>query len=181
MNVVLVCFHYFNFKITRKLNHKTQALTWINQRLQQQHPGQKLLRNAQRLDELELRIKQTIQGKLDRNKHQLATKIAKLGQYNPTITINSYQQKQTHLKQRLISSMQHKLTHLNQSILTSSQTLNAVSPLATLNRGYALVIKQQNGELVSSTQQLNLGERVETKLANGSFVSEITALEKAIT
>ena len=77
--------------------------------------------------------------------------------------------------------MQHKLTHLNQSILTSSQTLNAVSPLATLNRGYALVIKQQNGELVSSTQQLNLGERVETKLANGSFVSEITALEKVIT
>ncbi len=164
-------------QFTRNLNQRTQALTWLNQRLQQQHPGQKLLRNAQRLDELELRLKQTIQGKLDRNKHQLATKIAKLGQYNPKITINHYQQKQAHLKQRLISAMQHKLAHLNQSLLTSSQTLNAVSPLATLNRGYALVIKPPNGQLVSSTQQLKLGERVETKLANGSFVSEITALE----
>ena len=164
-------------QLTRKLNQKTQTLTWINQRLQQQHPGQKLLRNAQRLDELELRLKQSMQGKLDRHKQQLATKTAKLGQYNPKITIKHYKLKQMHLMQRLNSVMQYKLTTLNQSLITSSQTLHAVSPLATLNRGYAWVIKQSNGELISSTQQLQLGESVETKLAEGSFVSEITALK----
>ena len=164
-------------QLTRRLNQKTQTLTWLNQRLQQQHPGQKLLRNAQRLDELELRLKQSIQGKLDRHKHQLATNTAKLGQYNPTITINHYKQKQAHLSQRLISVMQYKLSSLNQSLTTSSQTLHAVSPLATLNRGYAWVIKQPSGELINSTQQLKLGESVETKLAEGSFVSEITALK----
>ena len=164
-------------QLTRKLNQKTQTLDWLKQRLQQQHPGQKLFRNSQRLDELEIRLKQALRRKLDRHQQTLATHTAKLGQYNPKITINNYKQKQAHLNQRLISVMQHKLTTLNQSLARSSQTLNAVSPLATLNRGYALVIKQPSGELIHSTKQLKLGDSVETKIAEGHFTSEITALK----
>ena len=164
-------------QLTRKLNQKTQTLDWLTQRLQQQHPGQKLFRNSQRLDELEIRLKQALRRKLDRHQQALATHTAKLGQYNPTITINNYKQKQAHLNQRLIRVMQHKLTTLNQSLARSSQTLNAVSPLATLNRGYALVIKQPSGELIYSTKQLKLGDSVETKIAEGHFTSEITALK----
>ena len=169
--------NHLQLQLTRKLNQKTQTLDWLNRRLQQQHPGQKLLRNNQRLDELEIRLKQALQRKIDRHQQELATKMAKLGQYNPTITIHNYKQKHEHLSQRLISVMQHKLTTLNQSLITSSQTLHAVSPLATLNRGYAWVIKQPNGELINSTQQLKLGDIVETKLAEGSFISEITVLK----
>ena len=126
---------------------------------------------------MEIRLKQALQRKIDRHQQELATKMAKLGQYNPTITIHNYKQKHEHLSQRLISVMQHKLTTLHQTLITSSQTLHAVSPLATLNRGYAWVIKQPNGELINSTQQLKLGDIVETKLAEGSFVSEITVLK----
>ena len=165
-------------QLEHKLNQKSQTLIWLEQRLKQQHPDQKLRRNAQRLDELEIRLKQSLQTKLEKHQHQLATKIAKLGQHNPVITIGHYRQKQEYLMQRLIKVMQHKLTTLNQSLATASQTLHAVSPLATLSRGYALVVNESSGELINSTKQLKLGDKVETKVADGSFVSQITAVKK---
>jgi exodeoxyribonuclease VII large subunit len=48
--------------------------------------------------------------------------------------------------------------------------------LATLNRGYALVTEQATGQIVSSTEQIKVGDKVMTRLANGHFTSKIDAL-----
>lgn len=166
----------FNQLLQRKLSQKQQAFAWLSKRLQQQHPGQKLARNAQRLDELELRLTQAMHTKIHRNQSRVEAKIAQLWQHNPAVTINNYQQKQDYLSKRLMTVICHKLENLNQQLLNVSQTLHAVSPLATLNRGYALVIKQPSGQLIRSTEQLKPGDIVETRLAEGRFTSEIKKL-----
>jgi len=160
-------------QLQRKLSQKQQSLDWLAKRLQQQHPGQKLARNAQRLDELELRLNQAMQTRLRHNKSLVDEKTAKLWQYNPAVTINNYKQKQDYLSKRLINVILYKLESLKQRLLNVSQTLHAVSPLATLNRGYALVIHQASGQIIRSTEQLRLGDRVETRLAQGRFTSQI--------
>ncbi|MEI6335481.1 MAG: exodeoxyribonuclease VII large subunit [Methylococcaceae bacterium] len=166
----------FHQLLQRKLSQKQQAFAWLNKRLQQQHPGQKLARNAQRLDELELRLTQSMHTRIQRNKSRVEAKTAQLWQYSPAVTINNYQQKQDYLSKRLVTVISHKLENLNQRLLNVSQTLHAVSPLATLNRGYALVIKQPSGQLIRSTEQLKPGDMVETRLAEGRFTSEIKKL-----
>ena len=164
-------------QLQRKLSQKQQALDWLAKRLQQQHPGQKLARNAQRLDELESRLNQSMQTKLRHNKSLVDEKIAKLWQHNPAVTINNYKQKQDYLSKRLITVTTHKLESFKQRLLNVSQTLHAVSPLATLNRGYALVIHQPSGQIIRSTEQLKPGDRVETRLAEGRFTSQIKDIE----
>ena len=46
--------------LQRTLNDQRQRLNWLSKGLQMQHPGEKLQRNAQRLDELEQRLTQAI-------------------------------------------------------------------------------------------------------------------------
>jgi exodeoxyribonuclease VII large subunit len=50
--------------------------------------------------------------------------------------------------------------------------LQSLSPLAVLERGYALVLDEQ-GALVRSTTQLSQGDRVNTRLSDGSFTSRV--------
>ena len=164
-------------QLQRKLSQKQQSLAWLTKRLQQQHPGQKLARNAQRMDELELRLNQAMQTILRHNKSLVEAKIANLWQHSPAVTINNYKQKQDYLSRRLITVIRHKLEGFNQRLLNYSQTLHAVSPLATLNRGYALVIQQPSGQIIRSTKQLRQGDMVETRLAEGRFTSQIKDIE----
>jgi exodeoxyribonuclease VII large subunit len=164
-------------QLRRRLSQKQQTLDWLSKRLQQQHPGQKLARNAQRMDELESRLNQAMQTRLLHNKSLVETTTAKLWQHNPAATINNYKQKHVHLNELLITVIRHKLERLNQRLLNCSQTLHAVSPLATLNRGYALVIHQATGQIIRSTEQLKPGDIIETRLAQGRFNSQVKEIE----
>ncbi len=165
-------------QLQRKLNQQQQALDWLTQRLQQQHPGQKLARNTRRMAELESRLKLAMHTRLRHMTGVIEAKTAQLWQHNPVVTISSHKQRQDYLKQRLIAAITHKLEQLNQRLLNSSQTLHAVSPLATLNRGYAMAIKPSTREIIRSTEQLKLGELVETRLAQGRFTSEVKVINR---
>jgi exodeoxyribonuclease VII large subunit len=160
-------------QLQRKLNQKQQALDWLGQRLQQQHPGQKLARNAKRMDELEMRLEQSMHGKLRHMTASVEAKTAQLWQHNPAVIINSHKQRQEYLSRRLIAAIAHKLEQLNLRLLNSRQTLNAVSPLATLNRGYAMAINPSTGEIIGSTEQISVGDRVQIRLAHGRFTSQV--------
>lgn len=160
-------------QLQRKLNQKQQTLDWLSQRLQQQHPGQKLARNAQRMGALEARLTLAIHTKIRHMTASIEAKSAKLWQHNPEVIINGHKQRQDYLSKRLTSAAIHKLEQLKQRLLNSSQTLQAVSPLATLNRGYAMAIRPSSGEIIRSTEQLKLGDIVQTRLAHGQFTSQI--------
>jgi len=165
-------------QLQRELNQKQQTLDWLSQRLQQQHPGQKLARNAQRMDELEARLKLAMHTKLRHMAGNVEAKTAQLWQHNPAVTINSHKQRQEYLSQRLLASTARKLEQFNQRLLNASQTLHAVSPLATLNRGYAMTINPSSGEIIRSTEQLNVGDMVQTRLAHGRFTSQIKEINQ---
>lgn len=175
-------FHYLESRlqqqVQRKLNQKQQTLDWLIKRLQQQHPGQKLTANVRRMAELEARLKQAIHTKLRHRNGIVEAKVAQLWQHNPAITINSHKQRQAYLSQRLIGATTHKLEQFNQRLLNSSQTLHAVSPLATLNRGYAMVLDPFSGVIIRSTEQLKPGDRVQIRLAHGRFTSEIKVIDR---
>jgi exodeoxyribonuclease VII large subunit len=50
--------------------------------------------------------------------------------------------------------------------------LHSLSPLAVLDRGYALVLSPQ-GALIRSTTQISSGDQLTTRLADGSFLSHV--------
>lgn len=164
-------------QLQRKLNQMQQSLDWFNKRLQQQHPGQKLARQLQRVDELELRLNRSVQTKIHYQMSLLETKTARLWQFNPAIRINSLTQQQVFLKKRLFTIVSHQLDQFKLRLSNSSQTLHAVSPLATLNRGYGLGILETSGEIIRSTEQLIIGDIIETRIAHGRYTSAVTSIK----
>lgn len=167
-----------NFLAREKLKREQLAINFLDKRLQQQHPGQKLKRNAQRVDELEIRLQQILQSKLRYYKSLIETKKAIIWQHNPRIIIQNYQHQQQQIQKRMNLAILHKLEQLKQKTGAVSQTLHAVSPLATLNRGYALAIRPESGQIIRSAEQLVPGEIIETRFAEGCVTSEIKTINR---
>jgi exodeoxyribonuclease VII large subunit len=164
--------------LQRKLSQHQQTLDYLNKRLAQQSIEQKLARNHQRVDALERRLTQAIKSKLHQQHSLLAVKSAQLWQYNPAVAIQNYQQRLSYAHQRLQSANEQQFKQYKQRLAIASQTLHAVSPLATLNRGYALTIEPKSGKIIRSTAQLKAGDVVETRLAQGSFLSEVKTIDQ---
>ena len=163
-------------QIQRVLSQHQQSVDWFSKRLAQQSIEQKLADNNQQINALKLRLTQAMQHKLHHQQNLLAIKTAELWQHNPAVTIRNYQQRQRYLSHRLLSATEQQLKQYQQRLATAGQTLHAVSPLATLNRGYALTINPNSGQIIRSSSQLKLGDIVETRLAQGSFSSEIKTI-----
>jgi exodeoxyribonuclease VII large subunit len=159
--------------LLRKLAYQRQLLNGLVKHLQSQHPRQKLLTNTQRVDDLEGRLYRVLQTKLRACGSILDMKTAKLWRYAPTVLITSHKQRQVYLENRLIQAMQYTLEQRKQQLLNASQTLHTLSPLATLNRGYAIASHHLSGKLIRSTEQVKTGDMIQIRLAQGHFTSQI--------
>jgi exodeoxyribonuclease VII large subunit len=63
----------------------------------------------------------------------------------------------------LLQNLQRSRSHLNEL----GRTLHAVSPLATMGRGYAVLFAAQSGDLVTKATQVNPGEALAAQLVDG--------------
>lgn len=150
-----------------------QRLLWLEKNLQLQHPGQKLQRNAQRIDDLEQRLTQVIQHKLHYAEQKCLVKHHILLQHQPSLRIAAHQRQLQFYEQRLIGLMQQTIKTRQQRQFGLMQTLQAVSPLATLDRGYAIVQRQKEGCLVKTAEDLKPGDALAIRLAKGRVIAEV--------
>jgi len=78
-----------------------------------------------------------------------------------------------HLRGRLAQAVQTKLKDRQACLTALGQTLDAVSPLATLSRGYAIVSRADDGRLVRSHRDVKAGERIEARLGEGRLLATV--------
>ena len=58
--------------------------------------------------------------------------------------------------------------------------LDAVSPLATLDRGYAIVADAK-GQVITNAATATVGQSIHTKLAKGAIKSTVVSIEQDLT
>ena len=76
------------------------------------------------------------------------------------------------LKNRLISAQNQNITRKNQQFIAAVSKLDAMSPLKVLSRGYAMA-QNQNGEVVRSVKQVELGERITVTFSDGKLSATV--------
>ncbi|MGB6450889.1 MAG: exodeoxyribonuclease VII large subunit, partial [Steroidobacteraceae bacterium] len=57
----------------------------------------------------------------------------------------------------------------------AERTLDTVSPLATLARGFAIVTRAADGTLLTDSESVELDEEIEAHLARGSVRARVTS------
>lgn len=157
------------------LAQRTQAFTRLNHRLQQQHPHLRLARQQTALFKLRYRLDEAMQNQLRNALRRTDRLQQRLTQQQPQSRIHRAQQRVQQLQYRLQQALGQQLTLSRQRFGTACTQLEAVSPLATLARGYS-VTTTPKGELLKKTKQTSPGDKLKTRLVDGWIESEVIAI-----
>ncbi len=157
---------WFHDHISDKIAQFGQNVCWLEKRLVD--PGRRLEDLSQRLDDLGFRANAAIRMSFDQKRICLSNVIADLKQQNPENVIAIKKERCLQYKVRLKSAMERCLEKLNATLAETARTLNTVSPLATLERGYS-IIQTDNNAIIRSASDINPGEKVIAKLASGNL------------
>ena len=148
-----------------------QALEGLGRRLQAQHPGQRLRQRAQRLDELDQRLRRAQDRRLARARIDLSQWQARLRGLAPAPRLARLAARRGELERRLRAALAHRLERQRQALKGLVRALDTVSPLATLGRGYSITRRVRDGALLRTAGEVELGEQMETRLADGGLIS----------
>jgi exodeoxyribonuclease VII large subunit len=151
----------------RKLQVQRQLLRQHERGLERSHPGARLRQHAQRLDELDQRLQRALATRLDRVRVRLRNAGQLLARSSPARRLEHLRGRFDACAQRLPRAMQRRLRDIGARWERAARTLHAVSPLATLDRGYSIVLDRV-GHVVTDASQLRAGDAVEARFARGS-------------
>ena len=86
---------------------------------------------------------------------------------HPGKRLRDYRTQMNTLKHRLIIAVKNETKHQHQRLAALSQSLHTLSPLTTLERGYAIVTKTHTHKILHSVNDVKRGDKVTARLANG--------------
>jgi exodeoxyribonuclease VII large subunit len=164
--------------IRQALADSQERLRWLDQRLQLRHPGQHLRQQAQRLDELEQRYRLAINSYFNKLRYSLNEALARLKQASPAHQISRTELQRQALAQRLRTAMSSLLQTRQQQLAVACKSLDTISPLATLDRGYAIVTRQEDNHILHSANTVKAGEQIEARLARGRLLCTVDKVVK---
>jgi len=162
-------------RLRRGMLERQQKLDWLSRQLK--HPGKRLQEHAQRLDELELRLRQSIQRMLLKQSDRLRTTHIRLQNQSPATQIKSLRKDISQLESRLSRSYRQNMEQRATRLQHLSQRLNTVSPLATLSRGYSIT-KTQDNTILRQAERVQTGDKIRTQLHQGALICTVDKIEK---
>jgi exodeoxyribonuclease VII large subunit len=157
--------------LQRNLFGFKQQLNHLQKRLQ--HPGSRLQQQAQHLDHLDIRLRRAISTKLDGYRAKGNQLSDQLYRQNPQHQLEEKQLKLSVVVKQLVRAISQKQERLELKLAQSMHLLDTVSPLKTLGRGYA-VIRDQQGEVISSVNAVATGDCLKGQLADGELLLEVS-------
>ncbi len=152
--------------MTRVLTTQSGALRHLEHRLQRAHPGVKLRESEQRADELEARLTRAMERRLATMALRLQELQAQVNAANPRLRLMLLGERCAGAQQRLRQSMLISLDGRRQRLGLAARALATLSPLATLDRGYAIV-SDGDGSVIRDSDSAPPGTDLEVRLARG--------------
>jgi len=162
------------------LANRNRRFTQLFHRLQQQHPQLRLARQQTVLERLRQRMNQAVESHLKRAGQRQIRITQRLNQQTPQSRIHRAQSHMQQLEYRLTQNMHERLGSTRERFGNAITHLEAVSPLATLARGYS-VTTASDGKVLKQAKQVSPGDVLTTRVSDGwveSEVKEIKAIRK---
>ena len=120
-----------------------------------------------RLVHIDQRLQAVLQRRLREQRQQIEHWRLRLDQRHPQRQLRHHAQRLDELEQRLRQAMQRSVRERHQQLAALSRLLHTISPLQTLNRGYAIVRDPVTHTIVRDTRQLQVDDQVEVLLDQG--------------
>jgi len=167
----------FNVAMRRELRTVASRFDAASQRLKLLHPGARLVQQEQRLDDLEQRLLSALRAGLQDDRHRVSEALMRLIRHSPERLVREYRLKYEALAARLRHAVQNSLSQTEHRLGLAMRTLDMVSPLATLNRGFAIVTRAADGALVTDVGSVATGDEIDARVAQGRLRARVTSKE----
>jgi exodeoxyribonuclease VII large subunit len=128
-----------------------------------------------RIQEWVRQLQHGMEQRLVQNSQLLAQQRTALKRLSPQARIDTHRQQvddQMRLAGRLLA---HRLDLHRSGLVGLEARLAALGPLATLERGYAVVRREDTGEVVSSVDQVGTGDPLAIRVTDGEFAADVRA------
>lgn len=136
------------------------------------HPGERLAQQSQRLDEMDMRLQRAWRHRLEQRRQQLNNLQGRLEHQHPARLLRLLHERLAQLHQRLPRAMTLQLQQRRQRLENTVHALHLISPLATLGRGYSILL-DQHGKAVRHPQDACPGQQLHARLAEGSLMLRV--------
>jgi exodeoxyribonuclease VII large subunit len=158
--------------LTRSLKTQQDRAAWLQRRLAQLHPGVELRQRAQRLDDLEQRLIRVVRSDLSERRRTLGQLAADLRHHSPALRVANARRRLEVARASIENCVQQSVEKLSKRLAVAVRTLDAVSPLATLQRGYAIVTDSK-GTVVTNAQDVRAGQLIDARLTQGTIRARV--------
>ena len=161
--------------LQRRLTAWRQKQESLQRRLTRQHPRRRLEDGMQRIDEAELRLVRACGLHLDAGRARHSQLAARLQRAAPTRLIAANKTACDLLAHSLRQAMAHIVVAASQRTQAAARALHTVSPLQTLDRGYAIA-RTPTGTILRDAEKLSPGDHVSVTLARNRLDCRIDAI-----
>ena len=137
------------------------------------HPGDKLRETTQQIDNYEMRIKNSLMNLILKKSKDLEQEISNLKSSSPQIKIQASNNKLEIISSALRNGIKANLEKKKKRFSLELSTLQAVSPLSVLARGYS-IISDEEGQIVRSSKNLSLNQKIKARFGEGQIIAKVT-------
>lgn len=155
----------------RRVADERKSLLALSRRLV--HPRRRLFDLSQGLDALLARLARAAAQASVTRRARLTSADARLRQRDPSQVLVGHRATWRQLTQRLHHASGHNLVARHSRLAGLVRAMEAVSPGRTLDRGYAIVTRVEDGKLVRASNQVAVGDEIHTRLASGQLRSTV--------
>jgi exodeoxyribonuclease VII large subunit len=131
-----------------------------------------LHRLAQRIDDFSFRLAEAMNDEIRQRQRRVADLRAAVLRHDPRQSLGLARQRLDGCRARLDRALERKTQTFASALGSLDARLHSLSPLAVLDRGYALVLDAEGG-VVRSATQVAPGDAVVTRLSDGVFTSRV--------
>jgi len=142
------------------------------------HPGDKLREIGQRVDYLETALIQEMHQKVSFKKNQLNLTQLSLQQNSPQNKVKEAKVYLQNASKDLLKAFKLKIERKKKLLGELVATIEAVSPLSVLARGYSIISTEPEGKILSSSNQVKIGQTISAVLNKGSIKAEVKSKDK---
>jgi exodeoxyribonuclease VII large subunit len=137
-------------------------------------PGHALAMRRQRLDELGARLGDAARAALEAGRGRLAMLAGVLGAQAPARALSLQRERHAASSARMARALEARLLSARRRWEAGAAQLEALSPLAVLGRGYAVVFDHRGG-VVRTRAQAPAGARIAARIADGWLDASVDA------
>ena len=168
--------NYISRSVISQIDLQRTQITNLIKRIR--HPGDKLREISQKIDYMETALIQNINQEISFKKNGLNLKDLSLQQNSPQNKVKEAKVYLQNASKDLLKALKLEIERKSTVLAEIVATLQAVSPLSVLSRGYSIISTEPDGKILSSANQVEIGQTISAILSKGSIKAEIKSKDE---